>query len=115
MTEIESNPTGLQTNHVYEGDCAFVLKQHVPDNSVDLIVTSPPYLDARASNYKSVRLARYERWFLERAKEFKRVLKPTGSFILNIKNRVEKGQRLTYVHDLVIALKECQFWRWVDE
>jgi site-specific DNA-methyltransferase (adenine-specific) len=115
MTEIKSDQRVLRTNHVYCGDCAFVLKQHVPDNSIDLIVTSPPYLDARDANYKSVKLARYERWFLERSKEFKRVLKPTGSFILNIKESVKNGQRLTYVLDLVIALKECQYWRWVDE
>jgi DNA modification methylase len=107
--------TTLEDTMLYTDDCLFALKRHVPDCSVDLIVTSPPYLDAREGSYKSVKPSQYERWFLLRAAEFKRVLKPTGSLVLNLKNRVDKGQRTTYVLDLVSSLIHVGGWHWVDE
>jgi site-specific DNA-methyltransferase (adenine-specific)/site-specific DNA-methyltransferase (cytosine-N4-specific) len=102
-------------NQILHGDCLFMLKRFVPDASVDLIVTSPPYAQQRSIG---VRLDRYERWLLERAREFKRVLKPTGSFVLNLWPHTEgtglfKGQESTYVMDLIIALREAG-WRFID-
>jgi site-specific DNA-methyltransferase (adenine-specific)/site-specific DNA-methyltransferase (cytosine-N4-specific) len=44
-------------------------------------------------------------WFLPRSAEFLRVLKPTGSFVLNIKERVVKSERHTYVLELIIAMR----------
>lgn len=95
------------------GDCETVLKK-LPANSVDLIVTSPPYADRRVSTYGGVSPDEYVDWFLPKAAEFKRVLKPTGTFILNIKERVEKGERHTYVLELVLALRK-HGWLWTEE
>lgn len=95
------------------GDCLEVLKKY-PDDSVDLIVTSPPYADNRKNTYGGIKTKEYIQWFLPRAKEFYRVLKPTGTFILNIKEKVENGERSTYVLELIIALKE-QGWLWTEE
>jgi DNA modification methylase len=53
-------------------------------------------------------------WFLPIAQELKRVLKPTGSFILNIKERVVNGERHTYVLELILALRQ-QGWLWTEE
>src|SRR5437588_7979061 len=97
-----------QINKIFCGDCLDVLKI-IPTNSVDLIVTSPPYADRRIHTYGGIHPDEYVKWFLPRAEEFKRVLKPTGTFILNIKERVEKGERHTYVLELVLALKK-QGW-----
>lgn len=95
------------------GDCKDVL-QKVPENSVDLIVTSPPYADNRKKTYGGIHPDAYVEWFLPRAKEFHRVLKPTGSFILNIKEKTVDGERHTYVIDLIKELKK-QGWYWAEE
>ena len=95
------------------GDCEFVLG-HLPDNCVDLIVTSPPYADQRKSTYGGIKPDDYVDWFIPKAKEFLRVLKPTGSFILNIKERVVNGERHTYVIELVLALRKIG-WIWTEE
>lgn len=100
-------------NNVYLGDCKDVLKK-VQDNSVDLIFTSPPYADSRSKVYGGVHPDLYVKWFLERSSEFLRVLKPTGSFVLNIKEKVVDGERHTYVIDLIKALRE-QGWLWTEE
>jgi len=95
------------------GDCEKVLKD-LPDNSFDLIFTSPPYADQRAKTYGGIKPDKYVSWFLPKAAEFRRVLKPTGTFILNIKERVVDGERHTYVIDLIMKMRE-QGWLWTEE
>lgn len=51
---------------------------------------------------------------MPRADEFYRVLKPKGTFILNIKERVVAGERHTYVLDLIVHMRE-QGWLWTEE
>jgi site-specific DNA-methyltransferase (adenine-specific) len=99
--------------HIVLGDCLNALKK-VEENSVDLIVTSPPYADRRAKTYGGVKPEEYVAWFLPRSKEFLRVLKPDGTFILNIKEKVENGERHTFVIDLILALRQ-QGWLWTEE
>ena len=72
------------------------------DNSVDLIITSPPYADQRKNTYGGIHPDRYVEWFLPISKELLRVLKSTGTFILNIKERVVNGERHTYVLHLIL-------------
>lgn len=98
----------------HEGDCEQVLRDHVADGSVQLIVTSPPYADARKATYGGTPPDEYVAWFLPRAAEFKRVLKPGGTFILNIKENVVAGERHTYVIDLIKGLRD-QGWLWTEE
>lgn len=100
-------------NKIITGDCADVL-QLLPDNSVDLIVTSPPYADQRSSTYGGIKPDDYVRWFIPRADQFYRVLKPTGSFILNIKERVVDGERHTYVIELILEMRR-RGWLWTEE
>lgn len=95
------------------GDCKEVLKK-IEDNAFDLIITSPPYADSREDTYGGISPDEYVAWFLARSKEFLRVLKPTGTFILNIKEKVVDGERHNYVIDLIKALKE-QGWVWTEE
>ena len=103
----------LFQNHVLTGDCREWLRV-LPDASVDLVVTSPPYADARTRTYGGVHPDGYVAWFLPIAAELRRVLKPTGSFVLNIKERVVAGERHTYVLELILALRE-QGWLWTEE
>ena len=53
-------------------------------------------------------------WFLPIADELQRVLKPTGTFVLNIKERVVKGERHTYVLELILAMRQ-RGWLWTEE
>jgi site-specific DNA-methyltransferase (adenine-specific) len=84
------------------------------DNSVDLIITSPPYADQRKSTYGGVSPEKYVEWFLPISKEMFRVLKPSGTFVLNIKEKVVEGERHTYVLELILALRQ-QGWFWTEE
>ena len=100
-------------NKFYLGDCEHILEDF-PDNFVDLIFTSPPYADQRKNTYGGIKPDDYVEWFIPKAKHFLRVLKPTGTFILNIKERVVNGERHTYVIDLIKEMKNCG-WLWTDE
>ena len=79
---------------IFCGDAADILLD-IEENSVDLIVTSPPYADQRKDTYGGISTDKYVEWFLPISRELLRVLKPTGTFILNIKERVVNGERST--------------------
>ncbi len=98
---------------IFLGDSREVLKQF-PDNSIDLIVTSPPYADQRRNTYGGIKPEEYVDWFLPISEQLLRVLKPDGTFILNIKEKVVNGERSTYVLELILALRQ-QGWLWTEE
>jgi DNA modification methylase len=100
-------------NRIVQGDSLQVLPQ-LPSDSVDLIVTSPPYADNRKKTYGGIPPDEYVAWFLPISAELLRVLKPTGTFILNIKEKVVEGERHTYVLELILALRQ-QGWLWTEE
>lgn len=100
-------------NKILLGDCEEVLKS-IPDHSVDLIFTSPPYADQRQSSYGGVKPDDYVDWFMPKAAQFFRVLKPTGTFVLNIKERVVDGERHTYVMELILRMRQ-EGWLWTEE
>jgi len=100
---------------VLHGDAEQLLTK-LPRESVDLFFTSPPYADARA--YSRIHPDRYVEWFLPFARRMYDAAKPSGSLIINIKNRVAnkgplKGQRHPYVYQLVLALQDMG-WRWIE-
>jgi DNA modification methylase len=103
----------LPLDTILLGDCADLLKDF-PANTVDLIVTSPPYADRRANTYGGVSPDEYVDWFLSKSEQFLRVLKPSGTFILNIKEKAVNGERHTYVLELILALRK-QGWLWTEE
>lgn len=98
---------------ILQGDCLEVLRAF-PNDTFDLIVTSPPYADQRKNTYGGILPEQYVDWFLPRSAEFLRVLKPTGSFVLNIKEKASDGERHTYVIELILALRK-QGWLWTEE
>lgn len=100
-------------NQILLGDCETILKT-IPDHSVDLIFTSPPYADQRKNTYGGINPDDYVDWFLPKTSEFLRVLKPKGTFVLNIKERVVNGERHTYVLELILELRK-QGWLWTEE
>jgi len=100
-------------SNVFCGDAADVLPD-IEENCVDLIITSPPYADQRKNTYGGIPADKYVEWFLPISRELLRVLKPTGTFILNIKERVINGERSTYVMELIMAMRK-QGWLWTEE
>lgn len=98
---------------IFLGDAKEEL-QKIPANSVDLIVTSPPYADQRKGTYGGIHPDKYVEWILPITEQLLRVLKPTGTFILNIKEKVTEGERSTYVMELILKMRK-QGWLWTEE
>ncbi|ABL65540.1 DNA-methyltransferase [Chlorobium phaeobacteroides] len=99
---------------LYLGDCREIL-ENLPDESVDLIFTSPPYADQRKQTYGGFHPDDYVAWFLPISFQLMRVLKPTGTFVLNIKEKVLNGERSTYVMELILEMRKQQGWLWTEE
>ena len=103
----------LNLNKIICGDCLNVMKE-LPNNCIDLIVTSPPYADNRKNTYGGIAPDKYVEWFLPVSAEILRILKNTGTFILNIKEKVVDGERSTYVLELILEMRK-QGWFWTEE
>ena len=91
----------------YNGDSRELLKQ-LPEKSVQVVVTSPPYALHFKKEYGNEDKENYVDWFLEFAREIKGCLSDDGSFILNIGGSYNPGQptRSLYHFKLLIALCE---------
>ena len=87
------------------GDCLQAMQQ-LPQESVDFVLTSPPYADQRNYGEGSGKIPpdSYVEWFRPIAEEIYRVLKPNGSFVLNINDKVVGAYQHLYVFRLVLAL-----------
>lgn len=90
------------------GECLEEMKL-LPDNSIDFIFTSPPYAD-QAKDYGAtgtkIKPDKFDNWFIPRAKEMFRILKPTGSFVLNINDKLDGKYQSIFVFKLVVMLVE---------
>jgi site-specific DNA-methyltransferase (adenine-specific) len=95
------------------GDSRDVLKQY-PDGYFNLIITSPPYADARKKHYSSISPDNYPDFLCSFHKEFWRVLSEDGSFVLNIKDKVVNGVRNRYVWKTIDKLSDLG-WFCVDD
>ena len=98
---------------IYLGDSREILKGF-PDHHFNLIVTSPPYADARKNHYNSIKPDRYVEFLLSFHDELWRVLANDGSFVLNVKDKVVNGVRNRYIWHTIEALSELG-WRCVDD
>jgi len=105
--------SALVETRIVNGDCLKVLKQ-MTNSSIDLIITSPPYADNRKKTYGGIHPDHYVEWFLPITEELLRVMKPTGTFVLNIKEKVVNGERHTYVMEMIIEMRK-QGWLWTEE
>ena len=93
-------------------DSRHVLEEY--KGQVDLIVTSPPYADARRNHYDSVHPDDFADWFLTFHDSFYDALKPSGSLVINIKDRVVNGVRHRYVWHTIEKLCE-KGWYAIDD
>jgi DNA modification methylase len=99
----------------YRGD-ALALLRDLPDDSVNLVVTSPPYALRRKKAYGNVLAPDYIEWFLPFAEEIYRVLRPDGSFVFEVAPAWEKGAggtRSLFLYKLILEL--CERFHLVQE
>lgn len=91
---------------IYHADAAVALRQLVGGESVDLIVTSPPFGLVRKKDYGNVDADEYIDWFRPFGAEFHRVLKDSGSLVIDIGGSWVPGQptRSLYHYELLIML-----------
>ena len=108
-----SLPTTTAPIVVLHGDAIDVLDR-LPEESVQLVVTSPPYADQRARTYGGIHPDDYVDWFMPFADGIQRVLRPDGTFVLNIKEKAVQGERHTYVLELILAMRLAG-WLWTEE
>ena len=103
----------FQNNYrILHGDCEKELSAF--PNQVDLIVTSPPYADARQRHYDSVAPHDYPDWFMSFHEVFWQALKPTGSLVLNMKDKIVNGVRQHYVWKTIQKLIDLG-WYCIDD
>ncbi len=94
------------------GDSLRVLEERYKPGSVDLIMTSPPFGLVRKKGYGNVDADKYVAWFRPFGEVFKRLLKPTGSLVIDIGGAWNPGlpTRSLYHYELLIMLaRECGF------
>lgn len=111
--EIIFNAYYTQNNGaVYLGDSLKLIK-FIDDNSINLILTSPPFALTRKKEYGNESAEKYIEWFLPFAYEFKRVLADNGSFVLDLGGAYLPGNpvRSIYQYELLVRLcKEVGFF-----
>jgi site-specific DNA-methyltransferase (cytosine-N4-specific) len=96
----------------YLGDTIKLIKK-IPNNSLDLIITSPPFALTSQKEYGNKVEQEYIEWFLQFVKEFKRVLKEKGSFVVDFGGAYLPGHpiRSIYQYELLIRMiKELKFF-----
>lgn len=98
---------------LYVGDCVEVMAA-LPAESVDAIVTSPPYAMQRKSTYGGIPEKDYPAWTVAWMDEARRVLKPDGSAIINIRPHIKNGQISDYTLRTRLALREAG-WMELEE
>ena len=101
-TRVYATPLGLQA-------CADsrVLLDALPGESVDLILTSPPFALLRQKRYGNEDQADYVAWLTEFGKAALRVLRPTGSFVMDLGGAYQRGRPVRSLYNFRVLLEFC--------
>lgn len=122
MNALASLPSAAyqtELGQCYHADALDVLRA-LEAESVDLVLTSPPYALRRKKSYGNVSATRYLDWFLPFAREIHRVLRPTGSFVFEIAPPWQRGTgtRSLLLYELILELCKsfhlCQELYWYN-
>lgn len=100
----------------FVGD-ALELIDNVPDSSIDLIITSPPFALQRQKEYGNKKQDEYVNWLLTFTTKLKRVLKDTGSFVIDMGGAYKKGVPIRSLYNYRFLIKMCdeQGWNLAEE
>ena len=99
----------LAFDTVYHGDSLAGMRL-IESESIDLVITSPPYADMKVyeGGFGGFHPDEYVKWFLPYVAEIGRILKPTGSFILNINDKSIDGFRHPFIFELIYAIHNAE-------
>lgn len=97
--------TTLGSAHL--GDSLKLMK-FIPDNSINLIVTSPPFALTSKKEYGNEDEDKYVDWFLKFSKEFKRILAEDGSFIVDLGSAYIPGLPVKSIYQYELLIKLCK-------
>lgn len=107
MSAVLPNPLyTTQWGQAYVGD-ALDLLPRLPADSVDLVITSPPFALLRQKEYGNENEDAHVEWLLQFAKPIKRVLKPTGSFVLDLGGAYQSGRPVRSLYNFRVMLRLC--------
>lgn len=100
----------------YVGDAADLLAE-LPDESVNLVITSPPFALQRQKEYGNLLEDEYVEWLLSFEPQLKRVLRNDGSFVLDLGGAYQKGRPVRSLYNYKILLRMCEErgWRLAQE
>jgi len=86
-------------------DDAYKILTKIPSSSVDLVMTSPPFALTRKKEYGNEPVERYLEWFMPFCLEIKRILRSTGSFVLDIGGAWIPGIPVRSVYHFELAVR----------
>jgi site-specific DNA-methyltransferase (cytosine-N4-specific) len=95
-----------QWGHAYVGDSSGLLPL-LPAESIDLVVTSPPFALQRKKEYGNETEDKHVDWLLQFAESVRRVLKPTGSFVLDLGGAYQSGRPVRSLYNFRVMLRLC--------
>ena len=112
-------PMPLYETHLgraYVGNALDLLKG-IEDNSIDLVITSPPFALQRKKEYGNYNQDEYVDWLLKFTIEIKRIIKDTGSFVLDLGGSYKKGRPVRSLYNYRVLLRLCdeQGWNLAEE
>jgi len=87
------------------GDCV-KLAPEFQNESINLLVTSPPYAQQRAKQYGGIPIQEYPQWTVNWCNAYKNALTPNGSIAIVIRTNIHKGQISDYVLQTRLALRQ---------
>lgn len=90
----------------YLGDSSELLDALAPD-SIDLVMTSPPFALQREKTYGNAEQSLYVNWLFTFCEKVFRVLAPTGSFVLDLGGAYQKGRPVRSLYNYRVLLKLC--------
>jgi site-specific DNA-methyltransferase (cytosine-N4-specific) len=91
----------------YLGDSLKLMKQ-LPDSSINLILTSPPFALTRQKEYGNKQEQEYIDWFLQFSKEFYRLLTSTGSMVIDLGGAYLPGYPVRSIYQYELLVRLCR-------
>jgi DNA modification methylase len=98
----------------YHGDAIDVLRR-LPADSISLVMTSPPFALRRQKAYGNVAASEYVEWFWPFAQEIHRILRPDGSFVIDLGGSWNRGSGTRSLYQYQLILRLCEVFHLAQE
>jgi DNA modification methylase len=92
----------------YRADSIYFMKNYIPDDSINLILTSPPFPLLRKKKYGNKDQAYYLDWLFSFFEDFFRILKPNGSLVIDLGGTWIKGQPTKSIYPFEVVIRACK-------